>query len=153
MIYDFYLAHPFDSRKEIRKWELSVEKSLGYTICNPFYDITREDVADIDAGKKGRYDVNFSKLVERDIKSIKVSNKMINIIDGSFSYGTIQEMVYGKLFGKEVLSVVSNGHEEHPWLKYHSNKIFKSLDDLYCFLAEEKLYNKWRGLLLVEERW
>ena len=40
------------------------------------------------------------------------------------SYGTIMEIVYAKINNKPVYSLITNGHDNHPWLKYHSKKIF-----------------------------
>ena len=49
---------------------------------------------------------------------------VVAFVTGDLSYGTIQEIVYSYLAGKPVFIIVSNGHEGHPWLKYHATKIF-----------------------------
>jgi len=125
-----YLAHPFDSRRYIRKWELGFEKRTCIDLINPFYDITRKDVDLIDAGIVERYEkLKPIELVNRDLEQIKGSKGIITIVDGNLSYGTIQEMVYANIYEKLVYSIISNGHENHPWLKYHSYKIFTKLND------------------------
>jgi len=141
-----YLAHPFSSRHKMREWELEVEKELGIEIINPFFDVERDDKDVIEDKKatlttqstrKDRYglsDEDCAVLVERDIDLIQESNGMIAIVDGSLSYGTIQEMVYARDCGILVYAVVSNGHIGHPWLRYHSTEIFTSLDELTEYL-------------------
>ena len=49
-------------------------------------------------------------------------------------------MVYTKQAGKEVFSVITNGHEKHPWLKYHSDKIFRCLGDFEKWIAPDCKY-------------
>ncbi|MDO8517416.1 MAG: hypothetical protein Q7S33_04820 [Nanoarchaeota archaeon] len=139
---EYYLAHPFDSRKQIRDWELGFEKRTGISLLNPFYDDSRRtDVEKIDAGRNERYEkLDEKELVERDIGHIKQKSVkgIIAFVNGDLSYGTIQEMVYAKSYNKLVYSVISNGHENHPWLKYHSTKIFKSKDELETFLTSAR---------------
>jgi nucleoside 2-deoxyribosyltransferase len=146
MIKKYYLAHPFSSRFKMREWELEIEKELDIEIINPFFDVEREDKKVIlDNGatlttlstRKDRYgstDEGCKTIVERDVNLIKSSDGVIVLIDGSISYGTIQEMVYAKLYDKRVIAIISNGHKGHPWLRYHSDEIFDNLDDAKEFL-------------------
>ena len=131
----YYICHPFDSRKRIRKWELGIEKKLGINLLNPFYDTGRQDAKDIDAGRLARYEIDPKKIVEGDLDWIKRSKGLIAFITGEISYGTIQEMVYGKINKKPVYSVITNGHDKHPWLQYHSTKVFTKLENLEQFLG------------------
>jgi len=140
---EYYLAHPFDSRKEVREWELGFEKRTGINLLNPFYDAPcRTDVEKIDAGRQERYEkVDENELVQRDVSHIKKRGVkgIIALINGDLSYGTIQEMVYAKIIcKKKVYSVITNGHENHPWLKYHSTKVFLNKEQLEEFLMEKK---------------
>jgi len=137
-----YLAHPFDFRKEARNWELGIEKKLGINILNPFYDTGRQDAKDIDAGRAARYEIDPKKIVEGDLKYIKKSNGLIAFITGDLSYGTIQEMVYAYNFKKPVYSIITNGHEKHPWLQYHSTYVFTKLEDLENMLLKQKKEEK-----------
>lgn len=146
----FYLAHPFNSRLEMRIWELEMERLLGVEIVNPFYDVERPDkdvinapdvTLDSQSTRKERYglsDKDVEILVERDLKLIRECDGVIVIVDGSLSYGTIQEMVYAKLEGKLVYSIISNGHTGHPWLRYHSTKIFTDLGEFKAFMGEKE---------------
>ena len=133
----FYLAHPFDSRHELREWELEVEKSTGLEIVNPFYDIDRgTDISDVDEGRSVRYSSGKHKaIVTRDVKAIRKTDGVIAFVTGDLSYGTIQELVYAYLDSAPVYLVCTNGHEEHPWLVYHTTKIFTSREELEEFLV------------------
>lgn len=135
-----YLAHPFDFRKQAREWEIEIEKRIGIEIINPFYDVKREDIEKIDLGRTERYEkLDYKELVERDVNQIVTSDGIIAMVTGHLSYGTIQEMVYAHSFHVPVYSLITNGHENHPWLKYHSDKIFtkiKSLEDFLCNLKK-----------------
>jgi len=134
----YYMAHPFDYRKKAREWELGIEKKLGINIINPFYDTGRQDAKDIDAGRLARYQIDPNIIVEKDVEWIDRSKGMIAFITGDLSYGTIQEMVYAHSKGKQVLSVITNGHDKHPWLQYHSTEVFTKVGDLETFLENEK---------------
>lgn len=137
-----YLAHPFDSRHKIRKWELRIEKMTGIELVNPFFDIERPDEGIIynpKTTREERYAIDetyATVLVERDIEQIKNCDGIIAIVDGSRSYGTIQEMVYAKIMDKHCLAMISNGQSGHPWLRYHSAMIFESLENLERFLIQ-----------------
>jgi nucleoside 2-deoxyribosyltransferase len=142
-----YLAHPFDSRHDMREWELLIEKYYPIDIINPFFDVEREDQNIVDekdetlsslATRKDRYgltDEQCATLVRRDVMLISQSDGVIVIIDGSLSYGTIQEMVYAFHWDVPVYSVITNGHIGHPWLRHHSRRTFLSLDELEEYLV------------------
>jgi len=134
---ELYLAHPFNIRKEIREWELEFENKTGIKLVNPFYDKKREDVINIDAGRKERYELTSKEsnnIVLKDIGLIIRMDGILAFITGAISYGTIQEMVYAKVLSKPIYSVITNGHDKHPWLRYHSDKIFTDRKDLERFL-------------------
>ena len=134
-----YLAHPFDARHRIREWELWIEEKTGIEIVNPFFDVERNDKELIDSKgatleskdtRERRYgitDAQAAAIVERDVDQIENCDGIIAIVDGSLSYGTIQEMVYARIMDKFCLSMISNGQSRHPWLRYHSTMIFESL--------------------------
>ncbi len=138
---ELYLGHPLDIRKEIRKWELSIEKKINVSLINPFYDPPRKDILRFDRGEVERYDyINPVRIVEDDLNKIKKSSGGIYIL-GDFkkivSIGTLQEMVYAKIFGKLIYALVLNNHAEHPWIKYHSTNIFTSWEDIENFLINK----------------
>jgi len=143
-----YLAHPFDNRKELREWELGFEKRTGINLVNPFYDTERKDVEIIDLGIVGRYEKLIPKeIVERDLDIIKNCNGVVGFITGSISYGTIMEITYNYL----LLSlhgthpnylIITNGHENHPWLKHHATKIFTSKEDFETWIINKNNMEK-----------
>jgi len=138
----FYLAHPVDSRHRIREWEIEFEKRTGIELFNPFYDAKRKDVLEIDSGTRKRGEgmtvEKADSIVNKDLKKIVKSTGITAIIDGSSSYGTIQEIVYAYLLNKPVYSLITNGKEKDPWLMYHSTKIFTKREELEEFLIELK---------------
>ena len=134
-----YLAHPFDSRHEMREWELEFEKRTGINLKNPFYDGgERTDIERADADRGVRYEtLDPDELIPRDVGNIAGEDGMVAFVTGDLSYGTIKEMVYAKVvYRKPVLSVVTNGHENHPWLRFHSTELFTDREALERFLVE-----------------
>jgi len=158
----FYMAHPFSSRFVIREIQVMLEVYGNIKIGNPFYDSdhNRQDVADIDAGRTDRYEkLDPDTLVTNDLSMINKRDGIIaTVCNEDFctnnifkklwyklikkpvvSYGTLMEIVYAHQMKKIIYIVVLNGHEEHPWLKYHATKIFTSFEYLANHLAEERL--------------
>lgn len=135
-----YLAHPFDTRNWVRSWELEVEKRLKIELLNPFYDASgRTDIEKIDAGRRERYEqINPTELVNRDLQHMRKCDGLVGIVDGSLSYGTIMEIVYAKLYQLPVFLVVTNKHQKHPWLVYHSTKIFVSLEEFENYFKDSQ---------------
>jgi len=131
-----YLAHPFDARKWVREWELQLEKKLGIELFNPFYDAPgRTDVEKIDGGRQERYEkIDPAELVIRDLKYTHSCDGLVGIIDGSLSYGTVMEIVYANIYRLPVYLIVTNGHHKHPWLVYHSTKVFISLENFESYM-------------------
>jgi len=127
-----YLAHPFNSREYMRNWEQNTNFK-NIKIINPFYHADSVEVfedKDVSGNKYYKKLTNHAEIVERDVRLIKESDGIIAVVDGNLSYGTIQEIVYAYLYDKPVYALITNGHEEHPWLKYHAKKIFTDLNTL-----------------------
>ena len=138
MTLTLYLAHPFDERFNIREWELEFEKRTGINLINPFYDVGRADVEMIDAGRAERYEKLIpEKLVERDLNNITKADGTVAFVTGALSYGTIMEMFFTRMSNKPLYSIISNGHENHPWLKYCSTKIFTNKEDFEKWITNE----------------
>ena len=130
-----YLAHPFGTKDAMREWELGFEERTGIDLLNPFYDFSTETLAQKQMGRAARYKkINSMELVMRDVDQIKKSDGIIACVTDDLSYGTIQEMVYAKINNKPVYSVITNGHENHPWLDYHSTEKFTNFKDLEFYL-------------------
>lgn len=153
----FYLAHPVDSFKIMREWQKEIEKKLDITIINPLIVEMNQFKGETDKNKKYAQ-IDSKKLVQRDVRLISISDGIISVVDGSQSYGTIQEKVYAKMLGKPDLCVVSNGEKNNPWLKYPSSKIVPDLDTLgiyvECFtkkMRDSKKQINWEKLVSKEE--
>ena len=129
-----YLAHPVDSKVFVRIWELTFEERSGIELVNPFFDIPKP--YDPNASRYVLQKVDPKVCVETDLAEIKVSDGLVAIIDGNLSYGVPQEMVYAYLVDKPVYSLITNGEENHPWLRYHSSNIFVSYKELEDFLIK-----------------
>lgn len=138
-----YLAHPFDSRAETRQNEFVTESLCDIELFNPFYDAEdRKDIEQIDSGGVGRYEkLDPFELVQRDLRGIRDSDGLLGLITGDLSYGTLMEIVYADHMGKMIFLIVTNGHEKHPWLRYHAGRIFTSWDEFRAFLCRGKEHN------------
>jgi nucleoside 2-deoxyribosyltransferase len=133
----FYLAHPFDSRNIIRGVQKTWEREFGIKFLNPFFNIVRDDVKEIDEGRAGRYEkLNPVELVARDLAAVQQCHGMLAFVTGDLSYGTIMEIVYARQMGKPVYIVVLNGHQDHPWLRVHATRVFAGYGDVEEWLRE-----------------
>jgi nucleoside 2-deoxyribosyltransferase len=132
----YYLAHPFDARHEIREWELATEVKYDIELVNPFYDVHRADVSAIDEGRHERYErLDPANIVKRDLDAIDDADGVIAFVDGSVSYGTPMEIMYSHCVHPDSTFIVcTNGHHDHPWLRYHSTRIFTSKQELEQYL-------------------
>ncbi|MHA1302347.1 MAG: hypothetical protein ACTSPI_01410 [Candidatus Heimdallarchaeaceae archaeon] len=133
---ELYLAHPVKSRKKIRKWELDFEKRTGIILINPFYDV-QERAVDVDLPKEERKKlirIHYRNIVQKDIEQIVKSQGIIAVIDRNRAVGTLQEIVYANMLKKSVYTWASKEFESHPWVLYHSDKIFTELKDLEKYL-------------------
>jgi nucleoside 2-deoxyribosyltransferase len=138
-----YLAHPFDSRKEMQEWELGFEKRTGIQIINPFYDEVREEiiVAENEYRNMSREEreelvaSKYKQIVEKDLEKICKTDGFIVIINHMKSIGAIMEMVYAHQTKKPVYTVAFESIK-HPWVKYHSTELFSNLDELEKYLIK-----------------
>jgi len=131
-----YLAHPFDTRKWVREWELQFEKKHEIELFNPFYDAPgRTDVEKIDGGCQERYEkIDPTELVTRDLKYIHSCDGLVAVVADCFMVGTFMEIVYANIYKLPVYLIVTNGHHKHPWLVYHSTKVFTSLENFESYM-------------------
>jgi nucleoside 2-deoxyribosyltransferase len=106
-------------------------------LVNPFYDVDRNDVTEIDAGRRKRYEGDPSKIVVGDLEQISKSKGIVAVVDGSLSYGTIMEIAHAFLMNKPVYIIVTNGHIKHPWLQFHASQLFESYQDFERYCKEE----------------
>lgn len=138
----FYLAHPVNSRKYVREWELKFEEENGNILFNPFYDMKRFDIEDLDNKIKNPRKKTPKACVEDDLAMIKKAKSgILAIIDDKTAIGTLQEIVYAKIWGLKVISIIINEKfRNHPWLIYHSDQTFNSITEFEMWWKNEKNY-------------
>lgn len=142
-----YLAHPLDSRKEIREIELKVEAETGIKLMNPFYDCGRTDIVEIDAGKKTRFDENldFVGIVNNDIYQVYDSDGIVAFIGDTPSIGTTCELWFALSIGRPIY-VVSEKFTMHPWVRYmvtvSKGKAFKTWEEFAEYFKGEICQNE-----------
>lgn len=135
-----YLAHNLDTRHEIRKWELQVEKKYKINLLNPFYDTTRNDIGDLDSGKITRWQLNDKRchaLVKRDLKAIDKCEGILAFVTGSV--GTTLEIGYARANNKKIF-VISRDYIMHPWIRVYANYRFATKEEFeeWLLLQQEK---------------
>lgn len=155
----FYLAHPILIRDKVRALELEFEANTGHELINPFYDVDRTDINEIDTGirKPWHGKLDSFDIVTRDVKAILSSKGVIMVIDGVLSIGTFQEQSIASfatlikalrkigvkidfasehLFDKPVYVVCFHKPWlNHPWLKFFSDTIVESFGELEDLLG------------------
>ncbi len=128
-----YLAHPVLARVKVAIFERNFELRTGIDLVNPFTDVEREPEENLAASETGCYD-NCDKIVDLDLAAILSCDFLVAFVTGQRSYGTIMEICYAYSMGKPVFIVCENGHEKHPWLVYHSDKIFTNTKDFRKYI-------------------
>jgi len=124
-----YLAHNLDTRHEIKKWELYIENKYPVQLLNPFYDIKRNDISDLDSGKITRWQLNDKRchaLVKRDLKAIDHCEGILAFVTGSI--GTTLEIGYARATNKKIF-VISKDYIMHPWLRVYANYRFATKEE------------------------
>jgi len=124
-----YLAHNLDTRHEIRKWELYIEKNYNVELVNPFYDLDRDDIADLDAGITSRWELDDKRchmIVKRDLDAIDKCKGILAFVTGSV--GTTLEIGYAKATKKKIY-VISEKFIHHPWIKVYAQGKFATKEE------------------------
>lgn len=146
-----YLAHNFETRFGMRKWELKIETIYKINLFNPFYDADRNDMIQLDKQGESRKssheklrsfsDSACKALVERDLSAIQHSDGLLTIIK-SASFGTAMEIIMcAYIYRKPVYIITTNKIiAAHPWLRYmvivSDGKIFKGFSEFKKWLKE-----------------
>jgi len=139
----FYFAHPFESRKNLKYMQKKIEKELGVELVNPFYDGPEAKlIEEVDRTGQDCHEyesrTNPKFIVEKDLREIRKSDGVIAVFDKHFSVGTHMEVCYATLIGLPVYSVVLNGYEKHPFIIYFSSVVFTDFVKLADFLKNLK---------------
>lgn len=144
----YYLAHNFYDRKQIREWELKIEKKYHINLDNPFYDNDRNDIKELDKLKDGSPEqLQYFKerntpkmcydIVEGDLEMIRKSDGLLTIID-NVSIGTSMEIIMASRIYKVPVFVITNIVESHPWIRYFATKIFKTKEEFENWCENER---------------
>jgi nucleoside 2-deoxyribosyltransferase len=129
-----YLAHNFESRKAIRKWQLKIEGKYNIILDNPFYNNPEraKDMEVIDSFKDGsieqkRYMATRSdeSIVEDDLDKIRKSDGILAIAE-STRIGTPMEIFFGSRILRIPVYVVTRRYARHPWITRHATVILGS---------------------------
>jgi nucleoside 2-deoxyribosyltransferase len=133
---------------KVRKWQLEFEEQYpNITLLNPFYEgqyPEKERVEEIlKKSKHKRLNKKQSSwIINNDVNSICNTDGIVAIVDGNQSYGTIQEIVYGYTLNKPVFIIATNKYAYgHPWLIFHSIKMFNSFEKFETFCKKYKDLN------------
>ena len=139
----YYLAHPFEMRKEIRDWELDFEKRTGINLFNPFYDDgERKDMQLLDKGlvipRTMKIKADAIKIVNRDLRNIEKQDGLVCFIElNKASFGTPMELFYNSRILQRESYIITDTMEGHPWIKGLATKIFPNKESLENYFLEK----------------
>ena len=131
----FYLAHNFESRKVVRKWQLKMEGKYNIEFDNPFYNNVErlKDMKIIDAFKEGSKEQkefmstrDASSIVEDDLDKIRKSDGIVALAETT-RIGTPMEIFFAGRILRIPVFVITKRYARHPWITMHAKKIFRSL--------------------------
>ncbi len=125
-----YLAGPiFGTTEEDQKWRQYVKKDLsatGYKVIDPL------ELRDY----RGQEKEKAFEIVEKDLKDLKKSDILL-IYAPKPSWGTAMEVVYAYLQSKQIITVAPE-KEISPWLKYHTDILVSSFEEMLKVLEKIK---------------
>lgn len=116
-----YLAGPINgcTDAEANGWrERFIADHPGHTYLDPM----RRDY-------RGREDECVAEMVQGDMADIDACDILVAYC-WQVSWGTAMEILYAHQQAKLVICVVPEGHRVSPWLRYHSDAIFHTLDEI-----------------------
>lgn len=141
-----YLAHNFNIRKPIRKWELRIEGKYNINLDNPFYDHDRNDIKALDRleddspeqvkyFKERNTETMVESIVEGDLELIRKSDGLITQIKTP-SIGTSMEIFFASRILRIPVYIVTKKHATHPWIKKHATVIFSDMAEFEKFVEK-----------------
>ena len=142
-----YLAHNFNIRKQIRKWELKIEGKYNINLDNPFYDHDRNDIAALDklednSPEQAKYFKERNTLtmvdsiVEGDLELIRKSDGLVTRIKNP-SIGTSMEIFFASRILRIPVYIITVKHANHPWIKKHATMTFNNMKEFEKFIENE----------------
>ena len=142
-----YLAHNFNIRKAIRRWELKIEGKFNINLDNPFYDHDRNDIKALDKLEDDSPEqVKYFKerntltmvdsIVEGDLELIRKSDGLLTKIK-SPSIGTSMEIFFASRILRIPVYIITTAKlASHPWIKKHATMTFSNMDEFEKFLEK-----------------
>jgi len=143
-----YLAHNFNIRKQMRKWELKIEGKFNINLDNPFYDHDRNDIKALDKLEDDSPEqVKYFKerntltmvdsIVEGDLELIRKSDGLVTKIK-SPSIGTSMEIFFASRILRIPVYIITNSRiANHPWIKKHATMTFNNTKEFENFVERE----------------
>lgn len=137
-----YFAHPAADRKELREREIDMECRLGIELLNPFYDVHRGDIIELDSGIRKPYHgiSDPNKIVMRDLEAIKSCEGLLAVIPKDRPMiGASMEIFYNSfVLGRDTYLIIEDeGLFGHPWLVKNSVARFKNADEFMGWWEEK----------------
>lgn len=144
MTVTLYLAHNFNKRKIVRKWELKMERKYNIILDSPFYDNPRraKDMETIDSFKDGSKEQkaylatrNNTSIVENDLDKIRKSDGLVAIANDT-RIGTPMEIFFAGRILRIPVYVITKRYANHPWITKHATVIMSSMAEFEKFLEK-----------------
>ncbi len=138
-----YLAHNFELRKGIRKWELKIEHKYNIKLDNPFYDAAqRTEMAILDTMVEGSKEQreyfknrDTTSLVEDDLEKIRKSDGLVAFANQT-RIGTPMEIFFAARILRIPVYIITKTYPYHPWIKKHATRVFKNRVEFERFVKE-----------------
>ncbi len=142
----FYLAHPTESRQEIREWEAGFEERTGVQLVNPFYECSTLETEFGDMGKEkySQLKEQVTKLYAGDLEQISRKDILggIVILDDNWTWGTPAEQATMWMMSKLIYTLTLSKEKDyfnHPVVRFYSgNNVFPSKEELENFMIKNK---------------
>jgi len=139
-----YLAHNFNTRKNVRKWELKMEGKYNINLDNPFYDNPNRakemEVLDSmrDGNRKQRDYLSqrsAKSIVEDDLDKIRKSDGLLAIANDT-RIGTPMEIFFASRILRIPVYIISKKYAGHPWIVQHTTVTFTSMIEFEKFVEK-----------------
>lgn len=141
----FYLAHNFNTRKSVRKWELRMEGKYNINLDSPFYDNPNraKEMAILDSMQDGSkkqksylFERSARNIVEDDLNKIRKSDGLVAFANDT-RIGTPMEIFFAGRILRIPVYVISKRYAKHPWIIQHATKVFKTRLEFEKFVKDK----------------
>lgn len=140
-----YLAHNFLTRKNIRKWELKMEKKYNINLDNPFYDNPDraeemkilDSYTDCSREQRNYLSTRSSKnIVEDDLEKIRKSDGLVAVMN-DVRVGTPMEVFFAARVLRIPVYIITISYRYHPWVAEYATQIFSTLGEFEQFVKRK----------------